>query len=410
MRRFLSLFLFFFLFFVFNFSNIYAEDCDKKYECKESNNDYQSCLTELRNCWQEKVNAARSEANTLQSAINIINGQIRVQALKVQQTVAEINSLEKEITELSERIEGLSISLNRLSEILIKRVRQSYKQSRLPYKTNFFAADSFNDFVSQYRYLSLAQDQTLDIMKKTELQRLTYNQQKELKETKQQEVEKKRQELQSQKNVLDSQKASKDELLKQTKSSEAVYQQKLAELNSQLASFSRFASAAGSSLLNNQTKCDSWGCYFSQRDSQWGNMYLSGSSYTMASSGCLVTSVAMVATHYGKSLNPAQIASSSVFASGDLSKSIVVNGVTINRSDACYSSSCLDSVLSENKPAIIKIVQTGSSSGYHFIVIKEKKDGKYIMNDPVIENGNNKNFEDHYSLGSIKRVDRVSVY
>ena len=410
MRRFLSSLLIALALLLSATNLALAEDCDQKYDCREEDEEYQSCLEKQRNCWQAKVDATRLEANTLQSAINILNGQIRLQSIKVQQTVAEINSLEKEIKELSERIEGLGISLNRLSEILIKRIRENYKQSRLPYKNNLLAADSFNNFISQHRYLNLAQDQTLDIMKKTELQRLTYNQQKELKETKQQEVEKKRQELQSQKNVLDSQKASKDELLKQTKSSEAVYQQKLAELNSQLASFSRFASAAGSSLLNNQTKCDSWGCYFSQRDSQWGNMYLSGSSYTMASSGCLVTSVAMVATHYGKSLNPAQIASSSVFASGDLSKSIVVNGVTINRSDACYSSSCLDSVLSENKPAIIKIVQTGSSSGYHFIVIKEKKDGKYIMNDPVIENGNNKNFEDHYSLGSIKRVDRVSVY
>lgn len=410
MRRLLSLFLLSLVFFVFLGGRVSAEDCDQKYKCSESDENYQRCLTDLKNCWVEKVNTTRSEANTLQSAVDIIHGQIRVQSLKVQQTVAEINSLEKEITQLSERIEGLSISLNRLSEILIKRIRQNYKQSRLPYKNNLFASESFNGFVSQYRYMNLAQDQTLDLMKRTELQRLTYNQQKEIKETKQQEVEKKRQELQSQKNVLDAQKASKDELLRQTRNSESVYQQKLAELNSQLASFSRFASAAGSSLLGNQTKCDSWGCYYSQRDSQWGNMYLSGSSYTMATSGCLATSVAMIATHYGKSLNPAQIASSSVFASGDLSKSIVVNGVTINRSDACYSSSCLDSVLSEGKPVIVKIVQTGSSSGYHFIVIKEKKDGKYIMHDPVIENGNDKNFEDHYSLGSIKRIDKVSVY
>jgi peptidoglycan hydrolase CwlO-like protein len=258
MRRFFSLFLFFLFFLASSFADIYAEDCDQKYKCEEGNENYQSCLTELRNCWQGKVDATRSEANTLQSAINIINGQIRVQALKVQQTVAEINSLEKEITELSERIEGLGISLNRLSEILIKRIRESYKQSRLPYKTNFFASESFNDFVSQYRYLNLAQDQTLDIMKKTELQRLTYNQQKELKETKQQEVEKKRQELQSQKNVLDSQKASKDELLKQTRSSEAVYQQKLAEATAELNSLKAFSSSKVCSVLPDQNSPDGW--------------------------------------------------------------------------------------------------------------------------------------------------------
>lgn len=386
---------------------VYA--CGEISQCDENADNYQSCLTDLKQCWQSEVSKTQSEARTLQSAIDIINGQIRVQSIQIQQTTAQINTLEKEITELSERIEGLGISLNRLSEILIKRIRESYKQSRIPYKSNIFAADSFNNFISQYKYVNVAKEQTLDIMKKTELQRLTYNQQKELKETKQQEVEQKKVELQSQKNVLDSQKSSKNDLLKETKNNEATYQQKIAELDSQLASFSRFASSVGSSLLTGQTKCDGWGCYYNQRDSQWGSMYLGGSSYTMASSGCLVTSVAMVATHYGKSLTPAQIASSSVFASGDLNKVIEVNGITISRSDACYSSSCLDSVLAEGRPAIIKIAMSGSSSGYHFIVIKEKKDGNYIMNDPVIENGYDKVFTEHYSLGNIKRVDRVSV-
>lgn len=406
MRKVISLSLVLLALFLFTPSVVRAEDCDQKFQCGEED---ASCLNNLKNCWQEKVNSARSEANTLQSAISIINGQIRVQSLKIQQTVAEINSLEKEIAQLSERIEGLAISLDRLGGILIKRIRESYKQSRLPYKNNLFAADSFNNFISQYHYINVAQEQTLDIMKKTELQRLTYNQQKDLKETKQKEVEQKRKELQSQKNILDSQKASKDELLKQTRNSEAVYQQKITELNAQLASFSRFASSSGTSLLSGQTKCDSWGCYYSQRDAQWGNMYLSGTKYTMASSGCLVTSVAMVATHYGKSLNPSQIASSSVFASGDLNKTIEVNGVKITRESVCSSNSCLDSALAEGKPVIIKLAQTGSSSGYHFIVIKEKKDGNYIMHDPVIENGNDKNFGDHYSLGNIRRVDKVSV-
>ncbi|MBU1033597.1 C39 family peptidase [Patescibacteria group bacterium] len=381
-----------------------AEDCDQKDQCSE---DDSTCLNDLKKCWQDKVDQTRSEANTLQSAIDIINGQIKVQGLKIRQTVAEIATLEKEITELSERIEGLGISLNRLSEILIKRIRESYKQSRLPYKNNLFAADSFNGFISQYRYVNVAQEQTLDIMKKTELQRLTYNQQKDLKETKQAEVEQKRKELQSQKNILDSQKASKDSLLKETKNNESVYQQKITELNAQLASFSRFASTIGISLLTNQTKCDSWGCYYSQRDSQWGSMYLSGSSYTMASSGCLATSVAMMATHYGKSLTPAQIASSSVFASGDLGKNITVNGVSISRSGASCgtSASCLDSILNEGKPVIVRLFYGNN----HFIVIKEKRDGNYIMHDPAIENGNDLNFTEHYSLSDISRIDKTTV-
>jgi len=399
MRRFLSLFLFFLLFFASNFSSIYAQDCDQKYKCEEGNDNYQSCLTELRNCWQEKVDATRSEANTLQSAINIINGQIRVQALKVQQTVAEINSLEKEITELSERIEGLSISLNRLSEILIKRIRQSYKQSRLPYKTNFFASESFNDFVSQYRYLNLAQDQTLDIMKKTELQRLTYNQQKDLKETKQAEVEKKRQELQSQKNVLDSQKASKDELLKQTKSSEAVYQQKLAEATAELNSLKAFSSSKTGSVLPEQNSPDGW--FFSQRDQRWANHLIGGSNMSIMEVGCLISSTAMMKKKFGESVNPITIANNNSYFFSSTAYMLrpwpTPSGYHYQYHS--YSQSTLDSRLNEN-PVIIKL--SAGPYGSHFIVIKEKKDGQYIMHDPW--EGYDKKFSDFYSLSQIQQI------
>ena len=133
--------------------------------------------------------------------------------------------MEKEINELTQRIEGLSISLNKLSEILIERVRASYKQSRKQYKVNFFASDSFNDFITQYRYINQAQEQTLEIMHRTELQRATYDQQKQLKEEKQAEVNLKKSELERQKAELDAQKSVKNKLLAETKSSETIYQQ-----------------------------------------------------------------------------------------------------------------------------------------------------------------------------------------
>lgn len=248
MRKTISYFLILLAVLLFSPAVVRAEDCDQQYNCTEGSDNYENCLEKLEGCWQGEVNRAQSEANTLQSTIDIINGQIRVQSLKIQQTAAEINALEKEITELSERIEGLGISLNRLSEILIKRIRESYKQSRLPYKNNLFAADSFNGFISQYRYVNVAQEQTLDIMKKTELQRLTYNQQKDLKETKQAEVEQKRKELQSQKNILDSQKASKDNLLKETKNNESIYQQKLAAARAELAAIRGIVAGLGTEV------------------------------------------------------------------------------------------------------------------------------------------------------------------
>lgn len=399
MRRLLSLFLFPLVFFVFVGGRASAEDCDQKYKCEEGSDDYQNCLTNLKNCWQEKVNTTRSEANTLQSAVDIINGQIRVQSLKVQQTVAEINSLEKEITELSERIEGLSISLNRLSEILIKRIRQNYKQSRLPYKNNLFASESFNGFISQYRYMNLAQDQTLDLMKKTELQRLTYNQQKEIKEAKQQEVEKKRQELQSQKNILDSQKASKDELLKQTRNSESIYQQKLAEATAELNSLKAFSSSKSGSVLPEQNSPDGW--FFSQRDQRWANSMIGSSNMSVMEVGCLISSTAMMKKKFGENINPLTIANNNSYFFSNTAYMLrpwpAPSGYRYQYS--AYSQSTLDSRLNEN-PVIVKL--SAGPYGSHFIVIKEKKDNQYIMHDPW--EGYDKKFNDFYSLSQIQQI------
>lgn len=407
-----SIFLWLIVFFACSRQIVFAAtDCEQKYKCDEKKNDqsqYSSCLAQEKSCWEANVSEAQAQASTLKSAISILDGQIKVQSVKIQQTTAQINQLESEIADLGQRIAGLSLSLDHFSGILIDRIVENYKQRRTDLKADLFASSSFNEFVTQERYLSQVQAQTLDLMRKTETQRLDYNQQKTLKEEKQAEVEQKQKELQSQKNELDGQKKAKDQLLTETKNSETIYQQKVTQLNAQLASFSSFASAIGTSLLSGQTNCNDWGCYYSQRDSQWGNMRLGSSGYTIASSGCLVTSVAMVTTHYGKKLTPADIASSSVFAGGDLNFSISVNGVSINRSSACSSSSCLDSALADGKPVIVRL-RAANSAGTHFIVILKKEDGKYIMHDPVTPNGHDKNFTDYYSLGAITRVDKVSV-
>lgn len=231
--------LLFFSFLNFKTSPILAQDCDQEFNCDEYQDDedqgeYERCLNKLSNCWESMIGQAKTEANTLQSTINILNGQIQLQAIKIQQTVNEIAQLEKEVDELTQRIEGLSISLDKLSGILIERIRANYKQSRKQFKANFFASESFNEFITQYRYLNLAQQQTLEVMRRTELQRATYDQQKQLKEEKQNLVNNKKNDLIRQRSELDAQKSEKNSLLAETKSNEAIYQQKLAEARAEL--------------------------------------------------------------------------------------------------------------------------------------------------------------------------------
>jgi hypothetical protein len=182
----------------------------------------------------------------------------------------------------------------------------------------------------------------------------------------------------------------------------------LAQARAQLAGFSNFTETqGGASILSNQTTCDDWGCYYNQRDSSWGGNSLNGTGYTLASDGCLVTSMAMVYTHYGhRSVTPATINSNPQnFASyypAYLLKVISADGATSQR-----VSDSIDSVLGSGNPVIIGISYDGGPLADHFVVFTSGSGGNYTMKDPFTPNGNNISFRDRYPSARIVEVERV---
>lgn len=212
---------------------------------------------------------------------------------------------------------------------------------------------------------------------------------------------------------LDSQKSAKQTLLSQTQGDEATYEKLLEQTKEQLASFSTFATAqGGASLLSNQTVCDDWGCYYNQRDSQWGSNALNGTQYSIASVGCLMTSMAMIYTHYGhKDVTPMSINSNGGNFSGIpaalLNFSISANGASSSRSRLGSSSAAIPDTISD--PVIVGISYDGGPLPDHFVVLISGSGGNYQMNDPFTPNGHNIPFTSKYSLGSIVEVDRVSM-
>ncbi len=220
---------------LFGFRQVQAQEC-KENACAD--NDV-TCLTKAIAACQAKLSEKKQEAQTLTSAINILNGEIAIQQLQINQTLSEISSLETEIEDLSQRIEGLGYSLDRFGTVLIERVRAEYKQSRSTPSLELLGANSLSDFFNQMKYLLLVQRQTAEAMEKTENQRLTYDEQKTLKEEKQQELERYEAQLEAQRSELDKQKAEKANLLAITQNDEAKYQNLLAAAKADLASIQR---------------------------------------------------------------------------------------------------------------------------------------------------------------------------
>ncbi len=218
-------------------SPIQAAECEQ-YKCDADNlsSDERSvCYNKQIACLQGAISEVKTQQTTLNSTISVLNGEINLQQVQINQLVAEISRLEKDIGELSERISGLNVSLDRLSTMLINRIRAQYKRANQSPIALLLSADSFGSFISKYKYLSTAGEQTAYAMTRAESQRLDFDEQKELKESKQAEVEKKRAEVEEQKQSLAAKRQEQQSLLTATKNSEARFQSMLRDAEKELA-------------------------------------------------------------------------------------------------------------------------------------------------------------------------------
>lgn len=215
---------------------IWAEDCDS-IQCSrdtQPEEEYLSCNKRKQSCLEGKIAEAQTAKITLGNTITILNGQISVQQLQIDQTLAEITGLEKQIVELSNRIEGLNLSLDKLTTVLVRRVGEHYKRSYTNPLLTLLTNGELGTILSEYKYLQLTQRQTVEAMQRAETQRLTYDEQKQLKETAQTQLESKNKQLQAQRATITKQKKDQEYLLTETKNNEARYQQELAKTMAEL--------------------------------------------------------------------------------------------------------------------------------------------------------------------------------
>ena len=359
-------------------------------------------------CYQNVRDACQNQSNTLSSQINYMNSQIQLSKIRIQATQTKINTLLDEISKLETEVERLEGVLNDRLALLLKRIPVTYMRSSTSEFGALLFSRNFFDFLTRMKYLQNVQRQDAALVFQVKATQNSYNESKLVREDKKKQLQEIEHELEQQKATLDQQVAQKNNLLTVTQGNEEIYRQLYNQAKAQLAGFSSFASSqGGASILSNQTVCDDWGCYYNQRDSQWGNSSLNHTQYTLASDGCLVTSMAMVYTHYGhKNVTPQTINSiSSNFASyypAFLNRTIVADGTTSTRISAT-----IDSELSTGHPVVVGIRYGNGDT--HFVVLISGSNGNYTMNDPFVPNGHKISFSDHYPINSIFEIDRISM-
>jgi len=183
---------------------------------------------------QQELERVQGEKQTLSSTLRYINGKINLKEAEISQTEGQLSLLQRQIQELSIKINDLDADLEQISKLLVRRINQTYKRSRLNPLLLVFASPDLNQLLSQYKYLQTSQVNDRLILFQLETTRTDYDQQKTLKEQKQLELDLLKDQLERQKIELDKQQAEKQYLLEVTKNDERRYQdllaQKLAEL------------------------------------------------------------------------------------------------------------------------------------------------------------------------------------
>jgi peptidoglycan hydrolase CwlO-like protein len=362
--------------------------------------DYEQLKIETEN----RIAELEKQASTYESQISIMENQVKLTEYKIESTKQQIMNLTLDIDTATKKISTLQKSLDTITEVLLNRIVATYEIGRIQPLEILLSSTDASNFLDRLNYLRIVQDHDKKLVYDVVQAKNDYANQKNIYESKEKQVEALKIQLQAYTVQLAQQKQATQELLNVTEA-------QIDQAKAQLAAFSSFTTAnGGASILSNQTVCDDgWsGCYYNQRDGQWGTLALNNTQYSIASDGCLMTSMAMVYTHYGhRSVTPISVNSNSNnFASyfpAYLKYTITADGATSNR-----VGSVIDGTLSSGDPVVVGISYDGGPIPDHFVILISGSSGNYKMNDPFVPNGHNISFTDHYSVGSIREIDKVN--
>lgn len=346
--------------------------------------------------YEAKLKQLSQQKNTLSSQIDYMDTQIYLTELKTQQTEEKIEATEKEIDSLSTRIDGLDSSLDNLSKTLLNRVVSGYKERRISVFEYLLDSENANDFFGKVKYQKTAQENNQKLLFQVQQTKSNFQEMKDIKEKKKEELAKLKDTLALQKEDLIDQQASKQRLLNVTRSDESTYQSLLAEANRQIASFKTFVASTGvGTIAAGSLGTGEGGWYLSQRDSRWAGVRMGSSPESILDVGCFITSISMVMRFYGYDYNPTMIANDSKYFLGNSAYLYIPS--TFNGSwpgGKTYRNISYGQIadyLGRNVPVI-----AGVRGGGHYVVLKKTSGDEFIMNDPIY--GPDIKVSEHYSL------------
>lgn len=379
--------------FIGNLIKVNAVECDTNINLSALTPEQ---LTEFQNKCQSILSSLGQKASSLSRQIQYMDTQISLTLAQIEQTKQKIIDTQKEIDILGTRINGLDQSLDYLSKLMIQKIVESYKQRATSLFALLFDTNNATDLLTQIKYVKTTRDNDQKLLVQVQETKSNYEDQKKLREEKTVELNKLQATLENQQADLKNQQDAERNILAETQNSESVYENLIQKAQQELAGFTSFATAAGGGLTTFGSGSNGW--YYTQRDPQWGNIILPGSSSSVMLAGCAVTSVAMVCKSYGQSITPATIAyNSSNFIGGDLwNWAFGCSGKTTDWIGS--SEDAVKSYVNSGTPVILRLYAP-SVSGLHFVVAWKWDGNDFIIHDPYY--GPDKKFSERYSWSQV---------
>lgn len=378
---------------------IFAQSCGGILECNDRKLDCSACQTYLQS---RKIELGQ-QADTLSAQIAVMDNQINLTEARIEGTRQQILNLNSDINTATRKIDNLETSLENLVKVLINRTVATYEIGQVQPFEILLSSGNATNFFSRLNYLKIVREHDKQLAILTQQAKNDYTNQKNIFEDKKKRVESLKTQLESYTIQLNQQKQAKETLLIQTQGDKAKY----AALLDQVKALVSFATSTfGTTLVPHRDISDEFGKYYNQRDTNWGNNPIGYSSYTIAAAGCTLTSYAMVVSHFGGSLTPADVAANSGNFSGPLflKPGPSANGHSAEAIDN-PSLQQLRDALNSGAVVIAGLSQDGGPFPNHYsdhwVVLRSVDGDSFRINDPEYDGAINVSLKDHYSSWTI---------
>lgn len=339
---------------------------------------------------QQKINEKQQTAYGYKQALADLGSKLQTTQTQIKDTQGKITNTGTQIDQVSGYIDSEQQQLTQLQAQLESEIVQLYTESQTPQLAILLSGSSFSEVTNDMEYLKQLQDNIQKRVNDTRSLQADLQQQKDNLQKQKDALSNLHENLTGHQKDLSYQTNQTNYLLSATRvqiqsyaQDQAVIKQQIAETRRKLQNLvaqahwgNDIASAPATSWTYNQLNYDDT---------------LGYSPYTVHDYGCLITSMAMIATKKGHHVTPAQIANHPSWFNrgGYANTNAIASGIGLSiQGKGAIDWSVVDDELKAGHPVIVSIYlpQVGainSDGSSHFIVIQGKSGNSYLMQDPL---------------------------